>query len=588
MFGDDGQHSPGENSHYTLGHRVTAAGCVRPYQRQHTDPLYRPLQIYTLDPSSSKLQGAVTTVQVPYEPLRPGPCGSLLEIIDGEESTPLNLEDPRILIQNGRQPSPGDHSFHHQMVYAVVSLTYAAFQRALGRQLVWGFSREGDDMTSRLTVYPHAGEGRDAFYNADAGTLSFGFYRADEKATGRNRPGGRVYTCLSHDIIVHETTHALLDGLRAHFRVCTNPDVKAFHEAFADLIAILQHFSYGDVVRCAMRESRGKLRAATLLTDIARQFGHTTQAEHPLRSPIDIRGEDEKPLQYANASDEPHERGTVLTSAVFDAFMTIFERKTAPFFRLATGGTGELPSGELPADLLDLLAKTAQTLAKQFLNICIRAIDYCPPVDIEFGEYLRAVITADYDLVAEDPWGYREAWIDAFARRGIYPPEMDHLSEEEIRWKMPERTLPVLHDLCFGRLQFDKDPAQPAGPAELRRQACALGWAVVQPEWIEEYGCVRPNDPRLRGDRVELPCVESVRTARRVGPDGQMLFDLVAEVVQKRCISRADGGGPVEFYGGATVILDPTGKVRYVLRKSVLAAGRVGRQPKDIRGEIDS
>ena len=49
--------------------------------------------------------------------------------------------------------------------------------------------------------------------------------------------GESVFTCLSHDVIVHELTHALLDGLRPHFTIPTQIDVLAFHEAFADLIA---------------------------------------------------------------------------------------------------------------------------------------------------------------------------------------------------------------------------------------------------------------------------------------------------------------------------------------------------------------
>ena len=50
--------------------------------------------------------------------------------------------------------------------------------------------------------------------------------------------------------------------------------------------------------------------------------------------------------------------------------------------------------------------------------MCIRALDYCPAVDITFGEYLRALITADIDLVPEDPLGYRVAFMEAFQKQG--------------------------------------------------------------------------------------------------------------------------------------------------------------------------
>lgn len=86
----------------------------------------------------------------------------------------------------------------------------------------------------------------------------------------------------------------------------------------------------------------------------------------------------------------------------------------------------------------NIFGEQASKLASHFLAICIRAIDYCPPVDLELGEYLRALITADYDLVPDDRWAYREALIDAFRHRRIYPPNVTSLSEESLRWQCSE------------------------------------------------------------------------------------------------------------------------------------------------------
>jgi len=41
------------------------------------------------------------------------------------------------------------------------------------------------------------------------------------------------------------------------------------------------------------------------------------------------------------------------------------------------------------------LALEAARAAQHVLNMCIRALDYCPPVALTFGDYLRALITAD-------------------------------------------------------------------------------------------------------------------------------------------------------------------------------------------------
>ena len=205
---------------------TTAA--MQPYQRKHHDPLYRPLRIYTLDPSASRLDGAVALLNVPFERLNSGPAGSILEVVDWDQTTGrsyerVNLDDPRILIENGRPPSPSDPMFRQQMVYAVCTSTYNAFRLALGRDPCWGFRARLGQPCPKLRIRPQAFYERNAYYDSSAGELKFGYFDADNDVQGRNRPQGRVFTCLSHDIIVHEMTHALLDGLRTRFGLADPP-----------------------------------------------------------------------------------------------------------------------------------------------------------------------------------------------------------------------------------------------------------------------------------------------------------------------------------------------------------------------------
>src|SRR5207344_1759801 len=123
-------------------------------------------------------------------------------------------------------------------------------------------------------------------------------------------------------------------------------------------------------------------------------------------------------------SDEPHERGAVLVGAVFDAFISIYERRSADLVRLATGGSGVLTPGAIHPDLVKRLADEAAKSAQHVLTMCIRALDYCPPTDITFGEYLSAIITADCDAVADDDLRYRVAFIEAFRKRGLFPRDL--------------------------------------------------------------------------------------------------------------------------------------------------------------------
>jgi peptidoglycan hydrolase-like protein with peptidoglycan-binding domain len=520
-------------------------------------------------------------VNVPYEPIECGPYGprgAILEIVDDNDrgpsaSGPVNLDDPFLLMQQGRFPAPEDRLFRQQMTYAVCTTTYAAFRQALGRDVAWGFRHMGiGDRSSRLRIRPVVKDLQNAFYDPSRGELRFGVFAAGRAVAGRNVPGGEVALCLSHDVVVHEMSHALLDGLRSHFLYPSNPDVLAFHEAFADLIAVFQRFTYRDVIHSAIRASRGDVSCATLLTNIAVQFAQAMNLTGALRTAV--AGTD---LRYEDAI-EPHHRGELLVSAVFEAFTTVYQRKTAPLMRLASGGTGVLPAGEIPELLIAELAERAARLASQFLAICIRAIDYCPPVDITFGEYLRAVITADSDLVPHDEFAYREAWIDAFAKRRIYPSDVPSLSESALKWRGPQEMMPPEPELSFAHLQFDGDPGRAASADEMVRQATAFGQLAADPQYRAEFGLAASDDPALDGDELSRPVVESIRSSRRVGPSGQVVFDLVAEIIQRRSVRARNGRAGFDFYGGATAILDPEGRLRYVIRKRVLDEERMRRQ----------
>ena len=227
-----------------------------------------------------------------------------------------------------------------------------------------------------------------------------------------------------------------------------------------------------------------------------------------------------------------------------------------------------LPKGDLSEGLKDFLVAEVCRLASQFLTICIRAVDFCPPVNLLFGDYLRAIITADQDLIPDDDWAYREAIIHAFGERGIYGQGTASMTEEELAWNAPRIPVDPVEELSFGQLKFDGDPAKPVNMAEMRRQAGAIGRLVTRPELAQEFGLVSPESIEFSSGEYDLPVVESVRTARRVGPDKQLVFDLVAEVIQTRRV-RDDSGQEFAFLGGSTVILGPQGEVRFAIRKRV-------------------
>jgi hypothetical protein len=567
---------------FALGERITRLSHVKPFdpiderlaagdRGKAAMPVTRRLKVYTQDPATPRMDIATAEALVPFEPLAPGPDGAVLKVIDHNETTrelyePIDLDRLGVAAPVGLPPSTTDPRFAQQMTYAVSMAAYDRFRQALGRTPDFSFPPQDPDADAgdrlKLHIYPHYKDDDNAYYDPDRGALLFGYTFGNKKASGLNQPGGIIFTALSHDVVVHEMTHALLDGMRAQFMLPSNPDVDAFHEAFADLVALFQRFQFRELVQRGIEQSEGDL-SSRLLTDIARQWGQATgDGRAALRTALVNAGGPDEPVParyHYDRQREAHDRGAVLVAAVFDAFRWIFESKTAAVRRLAEHAPGR------PRELVDLLAASACRIAGQFLNILIRAVDYCPPVDVTFGEFLRALITADFDLVPEDPWGYREALVQAFRRYGIVVHNVPDLSEASLLWRAPTHDLPPVESLAFARLTHRREPGEIPDAAALRARASALGEFVTRPEHLYQFGLVSPARER----DAELPVIESIRTLRRIGGDNTVHFELVGEITQRRKLRNRRW-----FYGGSTVILDAQGSVRYAIGKQVMSTRR--------------
>jgi len=592
-------------------------------QSPYPFPRQRRLRAFAFDPSlRTDLDAAVintVTLPVPWEALEPGPVGEYLEVVDVDPASnacyaPVDLEHPALLAQDGLAPSEAVPQFHQQVVYAVAMTTIRNFERALGRRALWAPRTGGGFGTvDRLRLYPHAMREANAYYSPAKKALLFGYFPA--AAGGDNLPGSTVFTCLSHDIVAHETTHALLDGLHRRFIEPSNPDVLAFHEAFADMVALFQHFTFPEVLRHQIARTRGDLGRQNLLAELAQQFGRALGNRGALRNALTTPPED--PGGTLQETTEPHARGAILVAAVFDAFLAIYRRRVADLVRIATGGSGVMPEGEIHPDLVHRMADEAAKAAGHFLRILIRALDYCPPVDVDFGDYLRAMITADRDMVPDDPYGYRVALVAAFRRRGIHPVGVRSLAEENLLWQPPDsRDAATLRNAAFGNLKMLRELCPDWGFGKDRRKALEQsdrfgkelsGWLNVSAEHrsvVDALGLTLAADAPHTITRSKtykgFPALEvhSVRPAHRFGLDGTVKTDLVVELTQKRfgflepeqqAIHDAEDHPPQRydfvFRGGSTVLVDlETGTVRYAIGKSILSKRRLAAQ----RAYLDS
>ena len=110
-----------------------------------------------------------------------------------------------------------------------------------------------------------------------------------------------IFSCLSHDIVAHETTHALLDGMHPRFIEASHADVLAFHEAFADIVALFQHFTFPELLRHQIARTRGNLETENLLGALAQEFGRATGGRGALRDAIG--GKDEEGIWQRQQPD---------------------------------------------------------------------------------------------------------------------------------------------------------------------------------------------------------------------------------------------------------------------------------------------
>jgi hypothetical protein len=617
-----------------------------------TPPVYRYLRGYGLDPGfSTRLDTATINeviYRIPFEKVTPGPVGEYLEVMDVDPASncwyePVDLTEESVASQQGLAPSEGDPRFHQQFVYSVAMKTIRHFEIALGRKIVWyprikkpsGADAETRDVrwpreyVQRLRVHPHALREANAYYDPTKTALLFGYFDAAEQSQGANLPGGLVFTCLSPDIVAHETTHAILDSLHHRYMEDTNPDVAAFHEGFADIVALLQRFTFRSLVEHQLQATGGRLDRYSVLGELATQFGEALEGNRgALRSMIGRWNKDGKweplkasPADYATHL-EPHDRGAVLVATLFDAFQRIYGFRTADLLRIATGGTGVLPEGSISVDLVRRLAAEAGQIAEHLLHICIRALDYCPPHDIDFGDYLRALITADLDIAPEDSGGYRVALIEAFRARGIFPDHVNTLSVESLRWSEPDlspaekrsfdwlarelrQAINEIVETKDRREIYERSVRAQRRLHELLTGKERLYQGAMWERFLNKLGMTAEPVSRLfnrhsaevrftrdgRPSNTYIPAIEvhTLRPAFRAGREGRQTEQIIISLTQRVSMDIGEPGSPqiMVFRGGCTLVMNlgSSNHVAYVVHKNIRSWDRFRRQRDYLLGE---
>jgi len=248
---------------------------------------------------------------------------------------------------------------------------------------------------------------------------------------------------------------------------------------------------------------------------------------------------------------EPHRRGELLVAAMMNAFLTVW------LTRLEKLGFVEGRKRDLKRVVED-----GAKAARHLLTMSIRAIDYCPPTDLWFPDYLSALLTVDREVVPDDTYHYRRALLDRFADYGIKrAPD----AGEDGTWKRFDGD----KKLVYGRTHYD---------SMLRDKEEVFRFIWENREQLE----------LTEGAYVE---VQTVVPSVRIGPDGFVLRETVAEYIEiltlapgelKAAIGLTppldlDKTKPIRLFGGGALIFDEYGQLKYQI------ANHIGNDPEDRR-----
>jgi len=557
----------------------------------------RHLTIVGQDPSvRSKGRIITARVEIPTERLGPGPRGYRVHVVDYDASanrmykpqpvgTIVPMDSEPAVRRKGKGKRKRESAarfnarllespqFHAQNVYAIIMRTLAHFERALGRRLTWSFGGH------QIKVAPHAFAEPNAFYSRVDEGLFFGYFAG---------PEGPVFTSLSHDIIVHETTHALVDGLRPRLMEPSSPDQAAFHEAFADVVALLSVFSIKEILEEAVHRASASIKVKGNILDVAKlttdaiqdgllfglgeQFGDVLSGVHgsSLRRSVKLRP-DPRLINLPEYQEE-HRRGEILVAAMLSAFLAVYRG------RLET--LGRDLDGKLPAVRV---AEEGADVASRMLTMSIRALDYLPPTDLEFGDVLSALITSDFELRPDDSrYHVREALTKSFKGFGIKPTSAYGSGDQFGCWEPPQ----ILRAKGASRRR----------PLEISYDQVHRDSLQRDPD--EVFRFLWENRAVLGLCEEAYTRVAAVRPVLRVDEDGFTLRETVADYVQILVLRAGElqdlkipgkgkrirpptglpGETVVRLLGGGALLFNEFGQLKYHIRNALLNPERQTRR----------
>lgn len=187
-------------------------------------------------------------------------------VIHGVEKGP-SVEKAQLL--GGKKPKAQDGKFvyeqkdpqfHQAVSLATVAKTIEIFEGAMGETFQWAFDRP------KIGIVADGGKDFNAYYSRDDASMNF--FHDTDPVTKKT-----VFSADSGEVVAHETTHAILDGVHPEYFQTWSPDPAGFHEAFADVMAMLVSLVDDNTRAKVVEQTGGDLSKPNVAANLGEELG---------------------------------------------------------------------------------------------------------------------------------------------------------------------------------------------------------------------------------------------------------------------------------------------------------------------------
>jgi len=295
----------------------------------------------------------------------------------------------------------GKLEFMQVNTFGIIEKTLDLFENEnlIGRPLHWYHP------TEKLVIYVRASrrEKLNAAYsrvdNPKLQRINF-YYKEDVKPAETTLENIRtVFSCLSRDIVSHETAHAIIDGINPTlytFRGVNKHGI-AIHEGLADLTSLFLSFKSGTLTKEVLWKSRGNLDQPSQLTFWGEVFNLIGQKDQ--RCFINCSHLDPQiPAEYSG-DGTAYDYASVLSGSIFSVLVSLFNLRKK---ELAVEIGPKDPKRQKWRTKLDpeysVSGDAMQHVLRRLPLLLYRTLDYLPWADVSLADFGRAMLLVDHNL----------------------------------------------------------------------------------------------------------------------------------------------------------------------------------------------